>query len=412
MEASYTTGDDYDRIYTTQNAIEHVEAGVMPARLSLSGANPPPQAFSAEYGGKVEPMKDEESRLSIVHGVGESQRAQKRASLIVAMQKDEEEKKPPFFLENLKKCLRCGETDDLNQLLPDKISVEMWRKVYANALKREKKPSGGRKAMEVMKDISEFANTFQPPDGFYDAELWKVIVEGARMKLDKDASEAEHAFKSQCKNYMLRFLEVEDKKQSLFNSRVADFFLDFDASDFEFDTAVNSLALVNALVLTVPFGMITSFNHEFWKALGESINTCTKKGRENGKYGSVFKGEKDTAEIFNDWYGGFVRDTSTTAYASMCGLILATMYYLFRPSQQSALTRNGKKRQRLLLFCMFGFTFTSITALMITWVDTLRIMVRNPDTMCDREPLVVTTTALLGTGFLVLSFIIGVVFMY
>ena len=407
MEASYGSGDDFGNIYT-HNAIEHVEAGAMPARLSLNGVNPSPQPFSTEYG---EPggKKEEAPRLSIVHGVGDSQRSQRRASMIVAINNREEPKKKPI-LDNLKGCLRCGETEGLPDA-PDKISVEMWRKVYLNAKKREVKGKG-RTALQVMEDIAEFANTFQPPDGFYDVELWKVIVEGARMKLDKDAGEAEQAFKSQCLNYMTRFLEVEDRKTSLFNSRVADFFLDFDASDFEFDTAVNSLALVNALVLTVPFGMITSFNHEFWSALSTSLSKCTKEGLENGKYGSVFKGEKDTAEIFNDWYGGFVRDTSTTAYASMCGLILATMYYLFRPSDQSALTRNGKKRQRLLLFCMFGFTFTSITALMITWVDTLRIMVRNPDTMCDREPVVVTTTALLGTGFLVLSFIIGVIFMY
>ena len=77
----------------------------------------------------------------------------------------------------------------------------------------------------LQKTLAMRINKEQPPAGFNDAELWRA--------LDDDVKE--------------KFLSAEDKTRtdSIFSSQVAKFFFDWSSEDFDFDSAVNALSLVN-----------------------------------------------------------------------------------------------------------------------------------------------------------------------
>ncbi len=99
------------------------------------------------------------------------------------------------------------------------------------------------------------------------------------------------------------------------------------------------MVLVCALILTIPFGFFGYFNTEFFVDFKEAINAC------NDVY---------TEEEFNLRYtiekNGILNEIATCIMSSLSALIMAVLYYLFKPDpfeMEVFMRRNGN-----ILLCM------------------------------------------------------------
>lgn len=253
----------------------------------------------------------------------------------------------------------------------------------------------------------------QPPFGFNDPALWKTIVKGSLLK---DGEDEEH--RATCRNIRDRFLDVEAnvRHNAICKSRVTNFFLDFQASDFDFDLAVNALALVNALILTIPFGMASNFSFSYFNELQHNLYACPDNSGLSKFYakqlGYTYSNPITGFDLYTDIYEHFVRNTSTAVYASMCGLILASLYYLFRPSSSDDLTINGRMRQRCLILSLFSCTVGSITGLLLLWADIVTIFFRKEDDFCETPPFFASDTVVRGVVAIVFAFVVGIICMF
>ena len=78
---------------------------------------------------------------------------------------------------------------------------------------------------------------------------------------------------------------------------------------------------VNALVLTIPFGMITDFSFEYWEQIEVLANGCSKESGITYPY------------VLTQFRNDFI----TIIYGSTMSLILILLYYVLRPRNNEAL---------------------------------------------------------------------------
>lgn len=105
---------------------------------------------------------------------------------------------------------------------------------------------------------------------------------------------------------------------------------DMDISDS--DNIVNSVTVVNALLLTIPFNLLGAYNETFWAWEINNIATCN-----NGIYNA-------TSGIFTpsflndlglDLYLNVSSKIFNCTFAAVIGLFLAAIYYTLRPKNQA-----------------------------------------------------------------------------
>ena len=95
-----------------------------------------------------------------------------------------------------------------------------------------------------------------------DIELWYALDNNARRSL--------------LLNLVSLYREQEDLKTAVYQSRLIKFFVDFDSdegSGVSVD-AINALALINALLLTIPFGIMSLFSAEYVNDLYLAVESC------------------------------------------------------------------------------------------------------------------------------------------
>jgi len=117
--------------------------------------------------------------------------------------------------------------------------------------------------VELKRKILHEEIKISTPEGISD-ELWKELDENLKeeiLKCIKNNQKIVNGRKT-CLN-------------SRYQSSVYRFFTNFDLSDFDYDSAINAMSLVSALILTVPFSVSSSFNTDFWQTLQDQIDICT-----------------------------------------------------------------------------------------------------------------------------------------
>lgn len=76
---------------------------------------------------------------------------------------------------------------------------------------------------------------------------------------------------------------------------------------------MNTFSLVNALVLTIPFGVLGSFSSSFWEDYQAQLN------------------QYHCGDMFLENYRFFVNANINIIYAAVGALVVAVFYYIFRP---------------------------------------------------------------------------------
>lgn len=115
----------------------------------------------------------------------------------------------------------------------------------------------------------------------------------------------------------------------------------------ESDDAVNVLSLVNALVLTVPFSIISTLNNDFWQGFFSiDFGGCDVETRSHDL---IYRNTIDYI------YG--------CAYSAMTSLIIAIIYYFLRP--KGKYFHEWWSRGRWSLLLIFVGTAASIVSLLV-----------------------------------------------
>ena len=184
---------------------------------------------------------------------------------------------------------------------------------------------------------------------------------------------------------------ASDRKTCLnsrFQSPVYSFFTNVDLSDFDFDSAINAMSLVSALILTVPFGVAGNFDSSFWETFQEQIDICST-------------GEWNTSGTYEFYYEKVRTYLSGSLYASLYTLTFGTCYYLFKPRSLLELSKWSKLKLRLLLFLIFFSTICSVIFMFNLFNIFLNILIVNNSSCGHTQSFMIT----LPGGFM-FSFVI------
>lgn len=218
-----------------------------------------------------------------------------------------------------------------------------------------------------------------PPKGF-DAEVWKLLSWA-----DKKA-----------------ILSLQPKKISptifgydIKDSNVLLFFADVTGDNFNFDAGVNSMALICALILTIPFGLMGTLDQDHWSAVSDQIADCP---------GGSLRGYS-----FEDFFYETMNNIVCVIYSAMSGLVLSTLYYVFKPKDDMNMPKWKIIKQRLLIFLLFVSTITSVVGLLNATTDFLTLFTVAEVAFC-KPPL--SRVWPFGVGFVTFAFVLGMILMW
>jgi len=80
------------------------------------------------------------------------------------------------------------------------------------------------------------------------------------------------------------------------------------------DTFLNTLSLINALIVTIPFGVMSFYSYDFWDSLEQAMNAQGCGNRYDQVY-NIIRGNINAVLCF-----------------SLIPLLITTLYYIVRPS--------------------------------------------------------------------------------
>ena len=128
-------------------------------------------------------------------------------------------------------------------------------------------------------------------------------------------------------------------KHRFYRSNLLKFVQGRELETAEADAAMNTLALVAALLLTIPFSLIGGMNQQYWVQLASALSGC----------GHVeLTARRMYAAIFNP--------LAALVYFSMGAIVMTVFYYLLRPNSDEfpAWWRRGGRYGVFLVFCFVG----------------------------------------------------------
>jgi hypothetical protein len=111
------------------------------------------------------------------------------------------------------------------------------------------------------------------------------------------------------------------------------------------DNVVNTLTLMNALILTIPYSLMSNMNYDYWDQVIISLDNCSER---------VATFESDFA-IFKNSFNAVV-------YSAMASLIMSLIYYLLKP-KNLAKFRKWWKQARYVIIMMLCGTVCSVVSL-------------------------------------------------
>jgi len=142
---------------------------------------------------------------------------------------------------------------------------------------------------------------------------------------------------------------VKDEKETLISrwkdNNLYEIFVGKFVTSEDIDNVVNTLTLVNALILTIPYGIMSSTGPDYWDYVEATLDACPA-----------------TKFTFAQNYVVFSNSTNSVVYSTICCLIMALVYYLLRPKDNDKF-RSWWKAARYAICVMMIGTATSVVSL-------------------------------------------------
>jgi len=244
---------------------------------------------------------------------------------------------------------------------------------------------------ELKKRISDFATHVQAPHGFSDLGLW------ASMPLE----------------FKLEFLEAEKKSGykrhiSQWKSPVLRFFFDHESGDLDTEAAINSFALIDALILTIPYAIYPNYHGEYWSQLKQAFASCPVDSYV-GRQWKDNNDDKNPGMEFIYRFRQFHSNCAAAVYGSTCGLLLAAVYYAFK-EKHGHLTSRQRRKHRSLLMLIFLSSVCAIIGIM-NLSGSLTFVSDDWVSLCNDRPFQRNTLAI-GLTCICIATVAGVAMMW
>jgi len=104
-------------------------------------------------------------------------------------------------------------------------------------------------------------NKISIPEGISE-KLWEILADDVKRKIIV------------CIRSNKGVLNNKTWWQKRDSSSVWSFFTNFESNHFEFESAIQAMSLISALILTVPFAVVGSFNSDFFENLYSQMESC------------------------------------------------------------------------------------------------------------------------------------------
>ena len=148
------------------------------------------------------------------------------------------------------------------------------------------------------------------------------------------------------------------------------FFKGHMASPESSDDKVNAMALILALLATVPFTVIAMFPTEFWQSLYEDLKNCSDLDENEARYSYDFQ------------YYSIMNNLYAVTCSTSIGLSLAGMYYMIRPDDKERFS-TWWKRGRLMVIVIFLCAIIAVVCVISCYNQT--VATYSPRDVCNGD---------------------------
>jgi hypothetical protein len=210
-----------------------------------------------------------------------------------------------------------------------------------------------------------------------------------RKRLQNDNSTA----KKSLRDYLLHRWE---------RSKLRKFYELNDVDSKDIDDAINTVAVLNGLILTIPFGLMSLLGQQFWDWFQSTLETCSRNIPWIGYYDLV------------------VNALYATVYSSLIILTLATLYYLLKPDlltpeDQKIFKEEWWPRAKWFSVIILICTVISIVSLLCLFNLLMEIYVQSTNHLCTQfdsgAPNRYAVSEYIGVALYLLSFLYAVFIM-
>lgn len=122
----------------------------------------------------------------------------------------------------------------------------------------------------------------------------------------------------------------------------------------EFDSGVNAMALLCALMLTIPYQLLSNMGDQYLNWLRAELVTCPHH-EAHGKFS------------YESIYKYFRSCIVACVFSSLCGMMLCTFYFLFKRTNPDQY-KLWRRKAQVMVTVMFIFTGLAMVALMLLTV--------------------------------------------
>lgn len=181
--------------------------------------------------------------------------------------------------------------------------------------------------------------------------------------------------------------------EKLCNNSLMDVFIGDDVTNEDVDSIVNTITLMNALVLTIPYGIMSSAGYDYWDWVQDTLKQCPS-----------------TKFTFDQDFNQFGRAFHAVIYSAITILLVAMAYYLLRPRTVMKFRRWWKAGARYVIFIMLAGTTSSCISMVActTWMFSWYMM---PTSKLCTYSAWASGGAIFGVAFILVTFFISLFLM-
>ncbi len=152
---------------------------------------------------------------------------------------------------------------------------------------------------------------------------------------------------------------IKETKQTTWerikDNTLRDMFIGHEVTSDDIDNVVSTLTLMNALILTIPYGIMSSADNQYWDWMEDTLKACVK---------TKFK-YADNFVLFSDSFNAVV-------YCTIADLLIAMVYYLLRPKSDKKFRAWWKSARYVILMLLSGtaisvISLVAVSAWLFSW---------------------------------------------
>lgn len=133
------------------------------------------------------------------------------------------------------------------------------------------------------------------------------------------------------------------------DNTLRDMFVGKDITSEDIDTVVNTLTLMNALILTIPYGLMASADHEYWDWVKETLAACP-----------------DTDFTYARAFSTFSASFNAVVFSTISVLVMAMVYYLLRPKNDAKFQKWWKHARYVVFVMLFGTIVSCVSLIAVS----------------------------------------------